>query len=178
MISRAHLLPSPAPSLSPQAMKLISLVQAGEVLPANLPSSLIPPSKSSSTASTSSIGSPTNPPIAGGIMSPSLSSTPKTSSLSAQGSPMPPKKYTQPSSPSSLNSSLGVEDVEWVVSAELKSKYDGYFQGIDKDHDGYISGEEARSLFMASNLPQEVLAHIWSVQYLKVLDVARGCDRC
>lgn len=53
---------------------------------------------------------------------------------------------------------------EWVVSAELKSKYDGYFQGIDKDHDGYISGEEARNLFMASNLKQPVLAHIWSVR--------------
>lgn len=57
----------------------------------------------------------------------------------------------------------GGSGVEWVVSAEMKSKYDGYFQGIDKDHDGYVSGEEARSLFMASNLQQAVLAHIWSV---------------
>lgn len=57
----------------------------------------------------------------------------------------------------------GGEDLEWVVSMELKTKYDRYFQGIDKDHDGYISGEEARSLFMASNLQQQVLAHIWQV---------------
>ena len=47
------------------------------------------------------------------------------------------------------------------MNSEMKAKYDGYFQGIDKDHDGYISGEEARSLFMASNLQQPVLAHIW-----------------
>ena len=49
------------------------------------------------------------------------------------------------------------------MSGEMKTKYDGYFQGIDKDHDGFISGEEARSLFMASNLPSNVLAHVWSV---------------
>ena len=50
-----------------------------------------------------------------------------------------------------------------MVTPELKTRYDGYFQGIDKDHDGYVSGEEARSLFMASNLQQHVLAHIWWV---------------
>ncbi len=50
---------------------------------------------------------------------------------------------------------------DWVVTSEMKAKYDGYFQGIDTDHDGYISGDEARSLFMASNLHQAVLAHIW-----------------
>ncbi len=48
-----------------------------------------------------------------------------------------------------------------MVTPELKTKYDGYFQGIDKDHDGYVSGEEARSIFMASNLQQPVLAHVW-----------------
>lgn len=51
--------------------------------------------------------------------------------------------------------------VDWVVNKELQAKYEGYFQGIDKDHDGYVSGEEARSLFMASNLQQNVLAHVW-----------------
>ena len=48
-----------------------------------------------------------------------------------------------------------------MVTAEMKTKYDGYFQGIDKDQDGYVSGEQARNLFMASNLQQPVLAHIW-----------------
>ena len=52
-------------------------------------------------------------------------------------------------------------DVEWVVSKELQTKYERYFQGIDTDHDGYVSGDQARSLFMASNLQQNVLAHIW-----------------
>ncbi len=50
---------------------------------------------------------------------------------------------------------------EWVVPPDAKAKYDTYFQGIDKDHDGIVSGEEARSLFMASNLPPKLLAHVW-----------------
>ncbi len=50
---------------------------------------------------------------------------------------------------------------EWVVPPEAKAKYDTYFQGIDKDHDGIVSGDEARTLFMASNLPPKLLAHVW-----------------
>ncbi len=52
---------------------------------------------------------------------------------------------------------------EWVVPPEAKAKYDTYFQGIDKDHDGIVSGDEARTLFMASNLPPKLLAHVWWV---------------
>ncbi len=47
------------------------------------------------------------------------------------------------------------------MSADLKVKYDGYFQGIDNDKDGYVNGEQARGLFMASNLPHAQLAHVW-----------------
>ena len=50
---------------------------------------------------------------------------------------------------------------EWVVTAETKAKYDKYFEGIDKDKDGLVSGDEARGLFMASNLSSNVLAHVW-----------------
>lgn len=50
---------------------------------------------------------------------------------------------------------------EWVVNAEAKAKYDKYFEGIDKDRDGLVSGEEARGLFMASNLSSTILAHVW-----------------
>ena len=50
---------------------------------------------------------------------------------------------------------------EWIITPDIKAKYDTYFEGIDKDHDGIVSGEEARGLLMASNLQQPVLAHIW-----------------
>ena len=48
-----------------------------------------------------------------------------------------------------------------MVNAEAKAKYDKYFEGIDKDRDGLVSGEEARGLFMASNLSSTILAHVW-----------------
>lgn len=54
-------------------------------------------------------------------------------------------------------------DTTWVVTNELKTKYDAYFTGIDKDHDGFVSGEEVRPLFIASKVPQPMLAHIWWV---------------
>lgn len=47
------------------------------------------------------------------------------------------------------------------MTQETKAKYDKYFEGIDKDKDGLVSGEEARGLFMASNLSSGILAHVW-----------------
>lgn len=52
-------------------------------------------------------------------------------------------------------------DTTWVVTNEMKIKYDSYFTGIDKDHDGLVSGEEVKPLFIASKVPQQSLAHIW-----------------
>ena len=52
-------------------------------------------------------------------------------------------------------------DNSWIVTNELKVKYDTYFTGIDTDHDGFVSGEEVRPLFIASKVPQQTLAHIW-----------------
>ena len=54
-------------------------------------------------------------------------------------------------------------DTTWVVTNEMKIKYDSYFTGIDKDHDGLVSGEEVKPLFIASKVPQQSLAHIWWV---------------
>ena len=48
-----------------------------------------------------------------------------------------------------------------MVTPDVKAKYDTYFAGIDKDLDGIVNGEEAKSLFMSSNLPPTTLAHIW-----------------
>lgn len=145
-------------------MKLMALAGNKELLPATLPASLIPASKissSSSTSTSSTITTTTSATLGGAtpIIPPPLGrASPKPSSSPAHNSPVLPKKVSPYSSMTSL---VATDEPEWVVNAELKAKYDGYFQGIDKDHDGYISGEEARSLFMASNLPSNVLAHVW-----------------
>lgn len=119
------------------AMRLITLCQAGETLPATLPSSLLPAGRTSGVLPSSS--SPLHP-------------APVTSMLRSQS----PK----PASPGGVKSSL---PVEWIITPEIKAKYDTYFEGIDKNHEGIVSGEQARGLFMASNLPQNILAGIWGL---------------
>jgi epidermal growth factor receptor substrate 15 len=52
---------------------------------------------------------------------------------------------------------------EWLITPEMKAKYDQYFSGIDKDKDGFVTGDESKGLFMASNLPSAVLAEIWNL---------------
>uniref|UniRef100_A0A8C3RWL9 Epidermal growth factor receptor pathway substrate 15 n=1 Tax=Chelydra serpentina TaxID=8475 RepID=A0A8C3RWL9_CHESE len=51
----------------------------------------------------------------------------------------------------------------WVVSPADKIKYDEFFLKIDQDMDGFISGVEARELFLKTGLPSNILAHIWGL---------------
>ena len=66
--------------------------------------------------------------------------------------------------------------MEWIITPDIKAKYDTYFEGIDKDHVGIVSGEQARGLFMASNLPQNILANIWLV-YMSGRGRVKGEER-
>lgn len=52
----------------------------------------------------------------------------------------------------------------WVVSVEDKVKADALFQQTDADKDGFVSGMEIKDVFLQSGVPQQVLAHIWSVK--------------
>ncbi|CAM4716441.1 unnamed protein product [Lepidochelys kempii] len=52
---------------------------------------------------------------------------------------------------------------QWVVSPADKIKYDEVFLKTDKDMDGFISGVEARELFLKTGLPSNILAHIWGL---------------
>ncbi|XP_077679595.1 epidermal growth factor receptor substrate 15 isoform X2 [Eretmochelys imbricata] len=52
---------------------------------------------------------------------------------------------------------------QWVVSPADKMKYDEVFLKTDKDMDGFISGVEARELFLKTGLPSNILAHIWGL---------------
>ncbi len=56
---------------------------------------------------------------------------------------------------------LPLQPSDWVVTPDIKAKYDTYFEGIDHDHDGIVNGDQAKGLFMASGLPGNVLAHVW-----------------
>ncbi|XP_053929278.1 epidermal growth factor receptor substrate 15 isoform X3 [Cuculus canorus] len=52
---------------------------------------------------------------------------------------------------------------QWVVSPADKIKYDEIFVKTDKDMDGFVSGVEARELFLKTGLPSTLLAHIWAL---------------
>ena len=45
----------------------------------------------------------------------------------------------------------------------MRKAYRGFFDKLDRDHDGYISGKEAQEFFVKSNVPNDVLARIWAM---------------
>mmetsp|Transcript_23489 Transcript_23489/g.32855 ORF Transcript_23489/g.32855 Transcript_23489/m.32855 type:complete len:768 (-) Transcript_23489:959-3262(-) len=51
----------------------------------------------------------------------------------------------------------------WEITPELQTEFDAQFQTDDKDHDGYITGEQARKIFARSGLSNEILGKIWSL---------------
>jgi len=53
--------------------------------------------------------------------------------------------------------------VGWVVSAADKALFDQTFKKADQDLDGFVNGLEIKDIFLQSGLPQNVLAHIWSL---------------
>ncbi|CAL1275959.1 unnamed protein product [Larinioides sclopetarius] len=56
---------------------------------------------------------------------------------------------------------LGSGDI-WKIRPEAKLKYDEKFFQL-KPVNGYITGEQAKNLFLMSGLPPQILAHIWTL---------------
>ncbi|XP_054706164.1 intersectin-1-like [Uloborus diversus] len=50
----------------------------------------------------------------------------------------------------------------WKISPEAKLKYDEKFFQL-KPVNGYITGDQAKNLFLMSGLPPQILAHIWAL---------------
>ena len=51
----------------------------------------------------------------------------------------------------------------WAVSRADCTRFAGIFANTDIDKDGFVSGAEARPVFMRSNLPTADLAAIWAL---------------
>lgn len=116
------------------AMHLVYRALEGDPVPLTLHGKLIPPSKRKLKLSSSAPSSPS------------------------------PKGLTPPSVSSSVLSTVTTtQESPWVVTSADKLRYDAMFKQADKDADGLVSGEEVKSIFMASGLPQQVLAHIWGL---------------
>lgn len=50
---------------------------------------------------------------------------------------------------------------EWVIPPAERAKFEDLFKKSDADHDGFITGEQAKALFSRSGLPNAELGKIW-----------------
>uniref|UniRef100_A0A0R3VUX9 Intersectin-1 n=1 Tax=Taenia asiatica TaxID=60517 RepID=A0A0R3VUX9_TAEAS len=79
--------------------------------------------------------------------------------------PILPDKLNPCATLSSTNSASGstIDSNEWSISAALRPKYKLQFNQNDRNKRGYLTGVEARGIFLKSNLPQSQLAAIWNL---------------
>ncbi|XP_042562858.1 epidermal growth factor receptor substrate 15-like 1 isoform X2 [Clupea harengus] len=151
------------------AMHLVYRAMEKEVVPATLPSSLIPPSKRKKIAGLLP-GSVAVLPSSPFMLKDSLGLRPTTSTQGRQsplgssggGGPgsLSPKhsfKSSQPPQPA----------VSWVVPLADRGRYDDIFAKVDSDMDGLLGGAEVKDIFMNSGLSQSMLARIWSLSDTK-----------
>ncbi|XP_066479720.1 epidermal growth factor receptor substrate 15 isoform X2 [Tiliqua scincoides] len=117
------------------AMFLVYCALEKEPVPMSLPPALVPPSKRKAVSLSGSVQ----------LIPPSTSS----------------KDTHQSIPPVGLLSSKA--STQWVVSPADKMKYHEIFLKTDKDMDGFVSGVEARELFLKTGLPSALLAHIWAL---------------
>uniref|UniRef100_A0A8B9PIY6 Epidermal growth factor receptor pathway substrate 15 n=1 Tax=Apteryx owenii TaxID=8824 RepID=A0A8B9PIY6_APTOW len=118
------------------AMFLVYCALEKEPVPMSLPAALVPPSKRK----------PVSVPGAMPLIPSSVSTKESHQSLPPVGVLAAKTPLTQ-----------------WVVSPADKMKYDEIFVKTDKDMDGFVSGVEARELFLKTGLPSALLAHIWAL---------------
>ncbi|XP_060040441.1 epidermal growth factor receptor substrate 15-like 1 isoform X1 [Erinaceus europaeus] len=131
------------------AMHLVYRALEKEPVPAALPPALVPPAKRRKPPAF-----PGAVPVLPASPPPheSLRSTPShgsASSLNSAGS-LSPKAGKQATG-------------GWVVPAADKLRFDDIFLKTDQDQDGYVSGQEAKDIFIHSGLGQGLLAHIWAL---------------
>ncbi|TGZ73989.1 hypothetical protein CRM22_001204 [Opisthorchis felineus] len=145
------------------AMFLIKKKLEGMQLPPTLPTGLksdpqpvfissSSPSLSRSSVLDTPVGLPSNKPSLNGL-APPVSPIPTDSNVS-----------------SDLN-----EPHNWTIGSNSRPKYRLLFNQHDRAKRGFITGVEARGVFLQSGLSQQILAHIWSLADLDK-DGNLNCD--
>lgn len=64
---------------------------------------------------------------------------------------------------------------EWAVPQSSKLKYTQMFNAADKSRTGFLTGTQARSILIQTNVPQNVLAKIWALSD-RDSDGRLGCE--
>ncbi|XP_050533281.1 intersectin-1 isoform X2 [Daktulosphaira vitifoliae] len=101
------------------------------------------------------------------------------------GQPSPPSKPVTPVCASLTNTPitsmpmpLPIEspgNQEWALPHQSKLKYTQLFNTTDRTRTGFLTGVQARSIMLATQLPQNVLAQIWNLSDLDK-DGQLSCD--
>ncbi|TDZ29543.1 putative calcium-binding protein [Colletotrichum spinosum] len=52
---------------------------------------------------------------------------------------------------------------DWLITPADKARFDALYDDLDKNHKGFITGEEAVPFLSQSNLPEDALAQIWDL---------------
>ncbi|CAK7270930.1 hypothetical protein SEPCBS57363_004353 [Sporothrix epigloea] len=165
------------------AMHLLTSTKSGALraLPAMLPAALYEAatrgvaaaSSGSDTSIGAAFGSPASPvnrqqsPHGGGLGAMGILPPPPSTSISRQMTgmrPAPPNfsagPLGRPAPPTPTPMSSGSE---WLITPAEKARMDPVFLNLDKDHKGYITGEEAVPFLTRSGLNEDQLAQVWDL---------------
>lgn len=61
------------------------------------------------------------------------------------------------------NTSNPAPSVDWLITANEKSRYDTVFSTVDRDNTGVIVGDQAVEFFSKTGLSEDILAQIWDL---------------
>ncbi|XP_043468951.1 intersectin-1 isoform X3 [Leptopilina heterotoma] len=129
-------------------------------------SSVTPPSVSMPPGSIPVNGSAIHTPVSSNTP---LSTTARPPSIDRVGSM--DSQHSQHSIPS-----IGSpQSIDWAVPHQTKLKYTQLFNTWDRTRSGFLSGPQARNIMVQSQLPQQILAQIWTLSDMDS-DGRLGCE--
>jgi hypothetical protein len=167
------------------AMYFIEKVKAGHPLPAALPPELIPPfcrvKQVPLPMAQQPVPRPVVPPAP--VIAPAVPVVPVMPVTAAAVPPVAqvpvavrpvvptPPVVPQPPTPQSVGSRSGSvtsTTMVWSVPQQSIATYSAQFNAVDRERSGFLTGAQARSILVASGLPQQSLAHIWNLSDINV----------
>ncbi|KNC96723.1 uncharacterized protein SPPG_07932 [Spizellomyces punctatus DAOM BR117] len=145
------------------AMLLITRLRQGALpsVPATLPSHLL-----GATTTLPNLDSPSISPIKDlGLhtpLAPPLSSR-LLNRMSTVGPPPSSPRIDRRRTIISTVASQIMTSPEWLIKDDEKAQCDQFFDGLDKDKKGFVTGQDSYEFFTRAKLPQTELARIWDL---------------
>ena len=94
------------------------------------------------------------------------SDIPSTSAIPRQFSGVGPQRMASPITRPSYGTpppSTQPTGTDWAINPQDKVQFDNIYASVDKDNQGFITGEQAVGFFSNSRLPEDILAQIWDL---------------